>query len=196
MYLLLAGKSEPEIGEPRCALGARVLSALPDQNTCTFLLDYYFEKCNDSRSYKRTTLAVASSLWSTFGRELKEPRTMENLEKVSNLFCKNVTTPLEESDDWDTWISSFTGDNLRWEALGCVFAALTSALLSLPERDAFFRTQRCSRIDRKHFAVEMKDCLQACNSLANYMDLLNILMVAMTCRNMILQTVISGDTSK
>lgn len=52
------------------------------------------------------------------------------------------------------------------------------------------------RVDRKHFAVEMKDCLQACITLSNYMDLLNILMVALLYRNYLMQTVISGDTSR
>ena len=46
---------------------------------------------------------------------------------------------------------------MRWESIGCIFQALTSALLSLPERDCFFTTQRSRRADRKHFAVEMKD---------------------------------------
>lgn len=194
-YMLLAGKTELEVGEPRCTLGARVLAALPEQNTCNFLLEWYFEKCHDARSYKRITMAVSSSFWSMFGKELKEPKCMEDLEKVSSIMCRNVTIPLEESDDWDTWIASFTGNNMRWEAVGCMLAGLASALLSLPERDGFFTTQRSARTDRKHFAVEMKDCLQACISLSNYMDFLNILMVAITCRNMFLQTVLSGDTS-
>ena len=85
---------------------------------------------------------------------------------------------------------------MRWESIGCIFQALTSALLSLPERDCFFTTQRSRRADRKHFAVEMKDCLQACITLSNYMDFLNILMVALLYRNYLVQTVITGDTSR
>lgn len=194
-YMVLAGKTEFEIGEPRITLGARVLAALPEQNTCNFLLEYYFEKCYDNRAYKRITLAICSSFWNTFGNEMKEPRCMEDLEKVSAAISKNVTIPLEESDDWETYVASFTGTHMRWEAVGCVFAGLSSALLALPERDGFFTTQRGARTDRKHFAVELKDCLQACMSLSNYMDFLNIIMVAITCRNMFLQTVLSGDTS-
>ena len=193
--MLLAGKTELELGEPRLMLGARVLAALPEHNTCNFLLEYYFEKCYDNRASKRLTMAICSSFWNTFGNEMREPRCMDDLEKVSNVMCKNVTIPLEESHDWDTYVASFTGTHLRWEAIGCVFAGLASALLSLPERDGFFTTQRGPRTDRKHFAVEMKDCLQACMSLSTYMDFLNIIMVAITIRNMFLQTVLSGDTS-
>lgn len=194
-YMLLAGKTELEQGGPRIMLGARVIAALPDQNTCNFLLEYYFEKCYDNRAYKRITMAICASFWNTFGNEMREPRCMEDMEKISSAIYKNITTPLEESEDWDTYVASFTGTNMRWESVGCLFAGLSSALLSLPERDGFFTTQRGSRTDRKHFAVELKDCLQACMSLSNYMDFLNIIMVAITCRNMFLQTVLSGDTS-
>ena len=77
-----------------------------------------------------------------------------------------------------------------------MFGALTMATLSLPERDAFFCTQRGPRRDRKQFAVEMKDCVQACVTLSNYQDLINMQMVSLLVKNLILQTVISGDTSK
>lgn len=85
---------------------------------------------------------------------------------------------------------------MRWETLGIVFSALVQAILSLPERDAFFCTQRCERKDRKAFAVEMKDCLQACVTLSNWMDLINLPMVGLLAKNVISQTIISGDTSK
>lgn len=72
---------------------------------------------------------------------------------------------------------------------------MTGAILSLPERDCFFTTQKGSRKDRKQFAMEMKYCVQACVTLSNYMDYINIVMVGLLCNNHILQTVLSGDTS-
>lgn len=192
-FLMLAGKEQP--GSPRVALGLKVLRALPDRHTCNFLLDWYYEKNTDSRSYKLSIMAIANSLWTTFGRHLKERRT-EDLEELSQIMCRNGETALEESEDYEKWLVAISGVNTRWESLGSIFGALTSALLSLPERDAFFATQRGDRNDRKFFAVEMKDCTQACITLSNYMDLLNILMVAVLSRNLIAQTVISGDTSK
>ena len=42
--------------------------------------------------------------------------------------------------------------------------------------------------------MEMKDCVQACVTLSNYMDLINMQMVSLLAKNMILQTVLSGDT--
>jgi hypothetical protein len=141
-------------------------------------------------------MATASSLWQTFGKQLSEPRRLDDLEEISTILCKNNETALPEYEDYQPWFESFTGMNLRWESLGSVFGALTTATLSLPERDAFFTTQRGARSNRKQFAVEMKDCVQACVTLSNYQDLINMQMVSLLVKNLILQTVISGDTSR
>jgi len=52
------------------------------------------------------------------------------------------------------------------------------------------------RRSRRNFSIELKDCAQACITLSNYMDLINVPMVALLLKNLILQTVISGDLSR
>lgn len=193
-FLMLAGKEQ--CGSPRIALGKKVLHALPDQHTCKFLMEWHFEKCNECTLPKRSILSLANSVWSTFSKALKEPRATEDLEQISTMICKNAEKGLEEFEDYDSWFEACSETNLRWESLGMVFGALTSAILSLPERDAFFTTQRGDRRIRRNFSVEMKDCVQACITLSNYMDLINSTMVALLVKNLILQTVISGDASK
>ena len=141
-------------------------------------------------------MEIASSLWTTFGRQLKGPRRQDDLEEISGIICKNNESALPEYEDYQPWLKSLIGMNLRWETLGIVYATVTTAILSLPERDAFFSTQRGSRSNRKEFAIEMKECVQACVTLSNYQDLINLQMVSLLVRNLILQTVISGDTSK
>lgn len=192
--LMLAGTDYR--GSPRVALGVKILRSLPDKATCNFLLEWYFEKCHECTFHKPSVMATASSLWTTFGEQFKEPRRLDDLEEISAILCKNNETALPEYEDYEPWLDSFTGIKLRWESLGSVLGALTTATLSLPERDAFFCTQRGTRSNRKQFAVEMKDCVQACVTLSNYQDLINIQMVSLLVKNLILQTVISGDTSK
>ena len=178
------------------ALGVKVLRSLPDKATCNFLLEWYFEKCHECAFHKPSVMETASSIWTTFGKKLKESPRLDDLEEISAILCKNNETALPEFEDYKPWLDSFTGMKMRWESLGSVFAALTTATLSLPERDAFFCTQRGARSNRKQFAVEMKDCVQACVTLSNYQDLINMQMVSLLVKNLILQTVISGDTSK
>ena len=176
-FLMLAGK-EPQ-GSPRVALGAKVLSALPDQQTCRFLLSWYQEKCRGCCLPKESDVALANSLWTTYARQLAEPRRPEDLEAISTILCKNAEKELEEFEDWDQWFRSCSGTNLRWETVGCIFGALTSAVLSLPERDSFFSTQQGERRSRRNLSMELKDCVQACIPLSNYMDLINLPMVAL-----------------
>ncbi len=193
-FLMIAGK-EPR-GSPRVALGAKVLRSLPDQQTCKFLFEWYYEKGHESSFPKRGILTIAKSIWTTYPSHMKEPRRADDLEEMSRDLCKNAEKALEEFDDYEDWVKSCSGVNMRWESLGMAFGALTSAILSLPEKDAFFSTQRGDRRSRRAFSIEMKDCVQACITLSNYMDLININMVAVLCKNLILQTVISGDASK
>ncbi|KAL5316827.1 hypothetical protein ACEPPN_015878 [Leptodophora sp. 'Broadleaf-Isolate-01'] len=194
-FLMLAGKQH--CGSPRVALGTKVLNAMPDEHTCKFLLEWYFEKCHESSYPKHSVLALANSFWnSSFaGVFNKEPRNTDDLEQVSTLLCKNAERALQEFEDFDDWLASCSGSNFRWESLGAVYGALTTSILSLPERDAFFATQRGDRRNRRDFAVEMKDCVQACITLSNYMDLINVPMVALLVKNLVLQTVLSGDAS-
>ncbi|KAG9238861.1 hypothetical protein BJ875DRAFT_285697 [Amylocarpus encephaloides] len=196
-FLMLAGSLE-QGSNPRIALGAKLLKAFPDRHTFNFLLEWYYEKCHEQSFLKHSVMSCANSIWTTYGSYFKEPRTKEGMERVSKLLCENSQKVLQEpggSEDYARWLESFSGENLRWEILGIVYSALTNATLSLPERDAFFCTQKGVRRDRKVFAVEMKDCVQACVTLSNYMDLINFPMVALLTKNLILQTVISGDTS-
>lgn len=198
-FLMVPSGSLDATCNPRIALGARLLKAFPDRHTFNFLLEWYYEKCHEQSFFRHSVMSCANSIWTSYGSYLKEPRTKEGIEHVSRVLCENSMKVLQEPsghDEYAKWLESFSGDNLRWEILGMVFSALTSATLSLPERDAFFTTQKGSRRDRKSFAVEMKDCVQACVTLSNYMDLINFPMVALLTKNLILQTVISGDTSK
>lgn len=194
-FLMLAG-TDADRERPRVSMGALIVRKLPDQATFMFLLEWYFEKAHECAFNKPSVLACANSIWQTYGKELKEPRQHEDMVAISLALCKSAeSTVREDIEDYESWIGSFSGLNLRWESLGSVFGALTSAVLCLPERDAFFCSQKGPRSNRKNFAMEMKDCVQACITLSNYMDFLNVQMVALLSKNLILQTVLSGDTS-
>ncbi|RDW92003.1 hypothetical protein BP5796_01397 [Coleophoma crateriformis] len=192
-FLMIAGTDV--CGSPRIALGAKVIQHLPDERSFSFLLCRYSEKVNECVLHKQSVLQCAASIWTTFGQYLEEPRRSEDFERMSAVLCKNGETGLEEIDDYEEWVASFTGMNMRWETLGAVFTTLGHAILSLPERDPFFCSQRGLRSNRKAWASELKDCVQACVTLSNYGDLINVHMVALLAKNHLFQTIISGDAS-
>lgn len=194
-FLMLPGNTFGD--SPRIQLGIKILQQLPNQRTCDHLLKCYFNRMGECSpcTPRQTVVQIAHSLWSQWGKEFREPRHLEDIERVSTHLCKNSEHPLQEVEHYQPWLESITGVNMRWESVGLVFAALCQSVLSLSERDAFFTTQNGQRKDRKYFALELKDCIQACVTLSNYMDYINTVMVGLLTKNLILATVIMGDTS-
>lgn len=194
--LLMIAGAEYRGCSQRVALGVKILSALPDKQTVRFLLEWYRERGTESVLHKPSVMAWAEYLFTKFADELEE-RDPECLERISKMICENNKLPCkEECDDYSSWVQAYSGENLRWEAVGTVIAELTHAILSIPERDCFFCSQEIkSRKDRRGFAMEMKDLTQACVTLSNYGELINMQMVALLGKNMHLQTILSGDTS-
>ncbi|PQE31313.1 fungal specific transcription factor protein [Rutstroemia sp. NJR-2017a WRK4] len=182
-------------GSPRIALGVRILRHLPDEKTCNFLIQRNLDISCHAIRLGEVIMTMSRSLWSMWGKELEEPRNTEDLERISAHLCKNSETHFQEAEDYEPWIAATTGTNLRWEAVGLVFSAIAFSVVSYSDRDAFFTTQSGPRRDRRHFALELKDCVQSCVTLSNYMDYINMLMVTLLLENLILTTILSGDAS-
>jgi hypothetical protein len=113
---------------------------------------------------------------------------------MSSLLCKNGNTPLEESEDSQQWLGSFTGYKLRWEALGILFISMGYGAMSSPEGDAIFMLGGGQRRDRMKLVYEMKDAATSCIALSGRTDFLNPLMVYLHYVHNLLQSVCSGDT--
>ncbi|CCD55295.1 similar to transcription factor Cys6 [Botrytis cinerea T4] len=194
-FLMLPGNTFG--GSPRIQLGIKILQKLPDKRTCDHLLKWHLERMGGCSPHipRQTPVQIAHSLWSQWGKELKEPRRLDDIESISTHLCRNSEHHLQEAEDYQPWLEGITGAHMRWESVGLIFAALCRCVLSLSERDAFFTTQPGQRKDRKHFAMELKDCIQACVTLSNYMDYINTVMVGLLTENLIITTVIMGDAS-
>jgi len=151
----------------RVALGSKVLAALPDQPTFQFLLEWYFNKTSECVFHKPSIMAWARSLWEDFPSVLSSPRDPDALDKLSDMICRNNSVAVSDDfDSYESWVAAFSGRNMRWETVGSVVAVLVSSLLGLSYRDCFFC---CQGKTRKQFATEMKDCVQACVTLSNFM---------------------------
>ncbi|KAF5606485.1 general amidase [Fusarium subglutinans] len=83
---------------------------------------------------------LLTSTWETFGSYLSDRENTAKLREMGSRICINTRKTLrEDQDDPSTWIESFSGANLRWEAVGVMFlyTALKSVLLS--DKAAFQR---------------------------------------------------------
>lgn len=180
------------------SLGMRILSQLPDQNTCESLMENYTLKSIEYAFHKPTILHCMKSLWSTFGQSLRHPRRSERLREVAYLLSKNTSTEFPDAEDGDAWLSSMSGTNFRWEVLGILFCVLghRAAGMRDKEQESFFETQSGKRKERLVFTEEMYECAEGCVEICSKMDVGNILMLSLLWKTNTLQSEIIGDMCK
>ncbi|KAF5684523.1 transcription factor [Fusarium circinatum] len=65
---------------------------------------------------------LLTSTWETFGSHLSDKANAGKLREMGSRVCINTRKTLrEDQDDPSAWIASFSGANLRWEAVGVMF---------------------------------------------------------------------------
>jgi hypothetical protein len=178
-------------------LGRKVLSRLPDQQTCNLLLERHVHQNDNDGWFKPATQYCSDTLWSTYGTYLIGSKSTTEIETVSRILCQNARTNLQEPDDPQEWLDSFTGPNLRWEALGLLLSACCYGAMSSPESESF-TGQDGRRRENKQFVRETKECISICVTLCSHTDFVNPIMVALLYNNNLLLSVlgVGGDTSK
>jgi hypothetical protein len=133
------------------------------------------------------------ALWLTYGYLLRGQRNPVDLEIIAKDVLRNQNIPLTQIDDPMEWIASFSGTNTRWEVIGLLFIAFAYALLSWPEKDLPLTFgEKCG--DRNDLVAEMKNSIEACIELCR--NSLNNLVCNLLYWNVLLETVLSGDSSK
>ena len=112
-------------------LAVGVLQALPASRAAA---PRYRRRMNPNDEWTRMVCErVLRSTWETFGAYLRDRRDAAKLREMGSILCINTRKPLDENqDDPGQWIGSFSGPNLRWEAVGMVFmqAAFTEMAVS------------------------------------------------------------------
>jgi hypothetical protein len=175
-------------------LGMKVLAALPDWNTCLFFLARY--SFSSDGWLRPAAKHLIDSTWSTFGAELK--RGAQGIEAVARIMCRNSKSQLEEEDDAEAWLKSFSGQQMRWEALGLIFVVCTRGIMASPENDPIFVKANGQRKNYKCFLDEMREGVSLCVALCSSGDMVNTVMLVLMYQNCIVQSQLgaNGDTSK
>jgi hypothetical protein len=179
----------------RLSCGVKILNQLPNQATCDRIMDIYVRKGLEWGFHKPTIICCMNSLWTHFGQALRQPRKSKDLREIAQLLSRNTMSVLRDTEDPDTWLTSLSGRNLRWEMLGIIFCILGKVLLVLPEDDSFWSSQSGRRMHRKDFTLEMKECVDECIKLSNQTDNINMLLVIVLFKRNILESQCTGDTS-
>ena len=181
-------------------LGTKVLSRLPDQQSCDLLLKRRFERSDNDAWFKPATQRCADLLWSTFGGQLVGAKNIAGLKAVAQILCHNATNPMEEPEDpedAEEWIQSFSGPRLRWESLGLILACCCYGAMS-SGNDAVFVGTNGRQKTKMDFIRDTKESISICVTLCSHTESVNPIIVALLYNNTLLLSVLGpgGDTSK
>jgi len=184
----------PDLDPTQVAMGANVIRRLPNYATCNILIESYSEQNSSEMGFpKPTTRRILESLYKTHQTHLKLPRLTRGLERMSMDITRNCIEPLHMPDDAEEWMSSFTGPNTRWEAIGILFSSLAYGLMSVTEKEFRGLCDPISKKEKNTSIQEFKECVMWCIELCR--QSLNPLVCTLLYRHLLLETVINGDSS-
>jgi hypothetical protein len=175
-------------------MGVNVLKALPSRVDCQNLLGRYLESPCEVGFLKPSIKNVLNSLFATYQPYLREPREDSELEKLSEVITRSSTVLFIPPEDAVGWMGSFAGPNTRWESVGILLSALAYGLLSVPDREFGFLGVSLVYSDNKKGVLALKEAIEWCLELCKHS--LNTLMCSLLYKNLLLETVLYGDSSK
>ncbi|TDZ21161.1 hypothetical protein Cob_v006000 [Colletotrichum orbiculare MAFF 240422] len=174
-----------------------VLRSVPGREAALKLFD---SRNSPSDAWFRPAVRrIIVSLYDTFPRHFgaAEPPSDAELTALARTICANTAKSLNEDGvDADEWIAQFTGLNLRWESLGIMFAySEMDARYTGPYRPdvgiLFASIDEGTRIVLKY-----RYCISACIELTKAAGSGgNTLLMFMTAKRAVIQTLSSGDAS-
>lgn len=118
-------------------------------------------------------------------------------ELTAHIF-ENSAKPLvaHPSTTVDEYVALFTGDHLRWEAVGNLFAVASRALTATPANDTLFSGGSNRLPDRSTLILQMAEASDCCLILCARVSSANELLVALQVNDVMLKTQQYGDSSK
>ncbi|KAI1324247.1 hypothetical protein F5Y16DRAFT_312659 [Xylariaceae sp. FL0255] len=158
-----------------------LLKRVPEQTRASYLFRKRAEPLEGWMKFVADHLL--ESLYETFGQILGRSRKVTHLEALAHQLCINTATPFsDEETDPKRWLAQFSGQNMRWESIGILIC---------------FWDEDCpaSKADVDGWVSIDRENLEACLELCKQLSTGNSLMLYLTYRLMIVESVFSGDSS-
>lgn len=169
--------------QPANHLAIRVLQVIPEKRAVNLFRSH--THANDEWMRKIGEKLVVST-WETFGASLQDRGNLVKLRELGSMICINTRKCLkEDQDDPLAWIESFSGPNLRWEAVGMMF--LYAALGEITTG---------SSADSERRIGHYTECCSSCITLANMGGSSGSLMLFLLYKRSLLHAFLHGETSK
>lgn len=185
--------TKPVINPDLIILGMKVLMQIPNEAVCEILFSRHI---NPNDGWIRLAgERLSSSIWPIFGRVLAK-RDAQEIEALVQLICENTNSEPRDEDDPAKWFESFSGLNIRWEALGILFTYWSFGAVSSTDNDSIFSPANGNGKERRDVMVELKECAASCIAFCSRTDHGNPLLVYLLYKHSLLETMISGDASE
>jgi hypothetical protein len=171
------------LDQPANHLAIRVLQAIPEKPT----IPLFRSHINPNDEWMRGVgKRLIISTWETFGAYLRDRGNVAKLRELGSMICINTRRSLkEDQDDPSAWIESFSGPNLRWEAVGMMFL-----YIALGEFSA------STSADSSKLIGHYTEYCSSCITLANMGGSSGSLMLFLLYKRSVLHACMHGETSK
>lgn len=141
------------------------------------------------------TVRILTSLWTSFGPYLEGERDKASLDRMSKkLFSNNTVFWQENHSDPDEWLHCFSGPNMRWEALGLIFAYWAMGVIS-PPNTASKEDRQLNKDERRKLMLKYKNSASRCAELCRCDSNGNTVLLYLLYKNTVLESLVSGDAS-
>ncbi|KAF5552624.1 transcription factor [Fusarium mexicanum] len=128
---------------------------------------------------------LLTSTWEIFGSHLSDRANTAKLREMGSRICINTRKTLrEDQDDPSAWIESFSGANLRWEAVGVMFLHTALSELSIASNE-----------ESKRIITYYTEYCASCITLANMGGSSGTLMLFLMYKRSVLHAWVHGETS-
>ena len=188
-----AAVDEPRFSSDLVTMGAKVLLQIPNEAACNVLFSRHINP--DDGFIRLSCERLSSSIWPTFGRILAR-RDDREMKSLAQLTFRNTNSEFHEEDDPLKWFESFSGHNIRWEAIGILFTYWAFGTLGCRECDPIFTSASGKRKERREMMIELKECAASCIIFCSHTDHGNPLLVYLLYKTSLLESMISGDASE
>jgi hypothetical protein len=172
-----------------------VLRAIPTKEAAHFLNR---RNVNPSDAWCRLAMdRLHDSLWTTLGHFLEGERDDEAMSQLALIFFQNSSKPLREDfSDPDQWFEAFSGANIRWEGLGCLFSFWTFGATTLSENGTYEQRKQLGTYNRRDLMLGYKNNTTKCVDLCRLASCNNTMMVYLLHMHSLTASLITGDTGK
>jgi hypothetical protein len=174
-------------------MGIKVLTQIPNEVACDVLFSRHTNP-NDG-SIRLAWKRLSSSLHLEHVKML-ERRYPNEMDSWAQQISRNTNLELHDEEDPVKWFKTFSGSNLRWEALGILFTYWSFGSLASAECDSIFAFACQRPKTRVQMVIEMKECAASCIALSSHVDHGNSLLVYLLYKHSLLETMVNGDASE